>query len=271
MISKRRTWLLMLSLYGAILVMTMRCSSNDDPEPIDCNTVNINVTTEKTDPSGCADADGTVTASATGGTTPYQYSINGGSFGDNNNFTGLTAGTYTVTVRDANGCTGSGSVTITAPGSTLNFTVDANEAGCKTNDGIITITATGGSGTYEYRLGTEAFGATNEFAGLAPGTYALTVRDSEGCVSNQSVTLTSGITYQSDIKDILDTNCAVSGCHVPGGEAPMSLQTFAVANSRANDIKSAVLANIMPKNGPPRSQELKDKIACWADDGAPED
>ncbi len=270
MISKRRTYLFIFSLYGALLVMTMRCSSNDDPAPVDCNTVTINVTAEKTDPSGCAATDGTISATATGGATPYQFSINSGTFGSSNSFTGLAPGTYTVTVKDANGCTGSDEITITAPGSTLNFTVDTNEAGCKTNEGIITITATGGSPDYEYRLDNGTFGSSNEFTGLAPGTYSLTVRDSEGCVSTKSATLKSGITYQADIKTILDTNCAVSGCHVPGGAAPMSLQTFAVANARANDIKGAVLANIMPKGGPPLSQELKDKIACWADDGAPE-
>ncbi len=270
MISKRRTFLLMLSLYGTILVMTMRCSSSDDPEPVNCNNVTINVTMAKTDPSGCDATDGTVTATASGGEAPYQYSINGGTFGANNSFSGLGPGAYVVSVKDANGCAGSGNVTITAPGSTLAFTVDTNEAGCETNEGVITISATGGSGTYEYRMGSGAFGGANEFTELGPDTYSLTVRDSEGCSITQSVTLKSGITYQSNIKNILDTNCAVSGCHVPGGAAPMSLQTFAVATSRAADIKSKVLANEMPKDRTPLSQELKDLIACWADDGGPE-
>jgi hypothetical protein len=46
----------------------------------------------------------TVSAAA-GGTAPYTYSINGGAFVSSNVFVGLTAGVYTITVKDANGCT----------------------------------------------------------------------------------------------------------------------------------------------------------------------
>jgi hypothetical protein len=211
-----------------------------------------------------------VTVTASGGTAPYQYAINSGGFSADNVFDGLAPGTYTLRVKDNNSCEHSTSVTILATTSNLAFSASVNESGCETMEGSIAITATGGSSSYEYRLDEGTFGSTSEFTGLGAGSYTVTVKDSEGCLTTQSVDLNSGITYQSDIKTILDTNCAISGCHVTGGAAPMSLQTFAVAKSRASDIRTAVLNNVMPKGGPPLSQELKDKIACWVDDNAPE-
>jgi hypothetical protein len=270
MILKKRPVVVMLCLYVAILVLMLRCSSNEDPEPVDCNTVNIQLSTETSAPSGCDASDGSVTVTATGGTAPYQYAVDNGSFGTNNMIAGLAPGTYTIRVKDSNNCEGSAQVSVTAATSTLAFTTNTDESGCKTEEGSISIVATGGSSSYEYRLNEGAFGSTPDFTGLGAGAHTVTVRDSEGCLTTQSVAVLTGITYQNEIKSILDTNCAVSGCHVSGGAAPMSLQTFAVAKSRAGDIKNAVLSNVMPKGGPPLSQELKDKIACWVDDNAPE-
>ncbi len=50
-------------------------------------------------------ASGSILANASGGTAPYTYSLNGGSFQASNSFTGLAAGTYSVTVKANNGCT----------------------------------------------------------------------------------------------------------------------------------------------------------------------
>ncbi|WP_424108311.1 SprB repeat-containing protein, partial [Pseudomonas viridiflava] len=57
---------------------------------------------------------GSATVSATGGTGPYTYSWSP-SGGTAATATGLAAGTYTVTVTDANGCTATRAFTITAP------------------------------------------------------------------------------------------------------------------------------------------------------------
>ena len=69
----------------------------------------------------------TLTANAAGGTSPYSYSLNGGTFQSSNTFT-ISAGTFTVSVRDANGCTAtSAAVVVTQPvqgtlTTTLNYT-----------------------------------------------------------------------------------------------------------------------------------------------------
>jgi len=54
--------------------------------------------------ASCSGNDGIITIIATGGTTPYQYSINGTTFGSSPNATAPAVGPYTITVKDANGC-----------------------------------------------------------------------------------------------------------------------------------------------------------------------
>ncbi len=67
--------------------------------------------------------DGTITVSASGGVAPYTYSKNGTTFQTSNSFTGLAVGAVTITVKDANGCTGSASISVTGP-ATVHFATD---------------------------------------------------------------------------------------------------------------------------------------------------
>jgi len=75
-------------------------------------------------PSSCSSNDGTITATGTGGTGTLQYSKNGITFQASNVFTGLAAGTYTITVRDANLCTNASIVTVTTIGTPVVPTFD---------------------------------------------------------------------------------------------------------------------------------------------------
>ncbi|HLN53748.1 MAG TPA: LamG-like jellyroll fold domain-containing protein, partial [Lentimicrobium sp.] len=85
--------------------------------------------------------DGTITASASGGTLPYQYKLNNNPYQQSNVFTGLAAGTYTVTVKDANGITKSTQAVIASiPASMPTPTADVINATCNSADGAITVT-----------------------------------------------------------------------------------------------------------------------------------
>jgi hypothetical protein len=70
-------------------------------------------------PASCGLSDGTITATATGGTLPLQYSKNGTVYQASNIFTGLAAGTYTIYVRDARNCITQQNVTVSTVGSTV--------------------------------------------------------------------------------------------------------------------------------------------------------
>ncbi len=137
----------------------------------------------------CGNNTGTITANATGGTAPYQYSINGGTtYQAGNFFTGLVAGTYTLVVRDVNGCTNSAIVTITtSTAPTLSAVPTA--ATCNQNNGVITAFASGGAAPLEYSINGNTFQPGNVFNGLTPGAYTVTVRDASGCTRTVNVTV----------------------------------------------------------------------------------
>ena len=140
--------------------------------------------------------DGEVDVKATGGTQPYSYTLNPGAIQTNNNgfFNGLSQGVYSVDVSDINNCLSatSSNLLVQEPAELKILTESANNVSCNGSiDGSVSITAGGGSGTYLYTLSDGGgSNATGSFTGLAPGTYTITVEDSEGCgpvISNDLV------------------------------------------------------------------------------------
>jgi gliding motility-associated-like protein len=138
------------------------------------------------------DATGSFQVDATGGTTGYTYQLGNGAFGNSNVFNGLTAGSYVVTVKDANGCTTTVNVTITQPNAPLSAS-SSNQVNvlCYGDaTGSFQVDATGGTTGYTYQLGNGAFGNSNVFNGLVAGTYVVTVKDNNGCTTTVTVTIT---------------------------------------------------------------------------------
>src|SRR6056300_1652075 len=138
---------------------------------------------------------GSVTVSAAGGTSPYEYKIGTGSYGTSATFSSLSAGSYTVTAKDANGCTQTLSVTITEPAAISVSSISSTNVTCNgASDGTITITATGG-GTLKYSIDNgSTYQSSNVFSALAPGSYTVVVSDNNNCnasyTPSQSVTIT---------------------------------------------------------------------------------
>ena len=136
----------------------------------------------------CANNNGTITANVTGGTSPYQYSINGTSFQSNNFFTGLVGGTYTLTVKDAANCINVAVVTITSTPAPSISAIPA-AATCGSNNGTITAFGSGGTSPLEYSINGNVFQPGNVFINLVPGNYTVTVRDVNQCISTTTVTV----------------------------------------------------------------------------------
>jgi len=145
----------------------------------------------KTDET-CHGNDGSISVLAAGGITPYQYSINGGTYQSSNTFSNLGDGSYTITVKDAKGCTATTTSIAIASGNTIKSTLvsETNET-CSGNDGTIKINSTGGTGQYYYTLDSANFQTTSTFTGLSAGTYNVTVVDTKYCI-----TVVNGITIQ---------------------------------------------------------------------------
>ena len=116
----------------------------------------------------------TATVTATNGTTPYTYSWNTSPIQTTQTATGLTAGTYTVTVKDHNGCISPSNATITQPTAALSAsTTPVNVLCYGNNTGSATANATGGTGAYTYSWNTAPVQTTQTATGLTAGTYKI--------------------------------------------------------------------------------------------------
>jgi hypothetical protein len=144
-----------------------------------------------TDATCNGDADGTATATVTGGLAPYTYLWDDAGSQTTATATGLAAGSYNVTVTDANGCVFMANVQVIEPapvGAVMSST-DETAAG---NDGSATATATGGTSPYTYMWDAAAASQTTATAtGLTAGTYVVTITDANGCTYMDSVVVNS--------------------------------------------------------------------------------
>ncbi len=251
------------------VALLVSCTSKDANPVFDCSksTLALQAPT-KIDPADCASL-GSITVNATGGDTPYQYALGTGSFSSGATFTNLGAGNYTVKVKDKNGCDRSQTVTLIAPGSTVSITgTTPVNSSCKTSTGSIAVNATG-SGTLTYQLNSNSPVSTSTFSNLAPGTYTIKVTDAGGCSTQTApIQILNGTKYSTDVKPILEANCAGGSCHSSGGAGGYSVFDFAQVKARAAAIKSRTASGNMPKGGPALPQPQLDLIACWVDDGA---
>ncbi|MAP80321.1 MAG: hypothetical protein CL526_04440, partial [Aequorivita sp.] len=160
----------------------------------------LSVSATSTDESGPTTGDGTATANPVGGTPPYSYSWSPG--GQTTQvITGLSAGVYTVTVTDANGCTATASTTVN-PGTCRGLAANASSTSVTCfgdNDGTATVSVTGGSGSFTY-LWSPGGETTPTISGLGAGSYSVTVTDTvtlctvtTSTIVNEPNELTSGV------------------------------------------------------------------------------
>ena len=158
--------------------------------------LDISGTAELTTDYTC-NSNGTITVTGvTGGDTPYNYSIDGVNFQTSNVFTNLTAGTYTISIQDANTCTSvANDITIDPLNSPTGLTFDNSPITCPTNTTTVTITGTtGGTGVLEYQIiaptaNATSYQSSNIFSGLEPGTYTFQVKDENDCIYSESYTI----------------------------------------------------------------------------------
>ena len=130
---------------------------------------------------------GAVTLVVNGGTPAYSYSWSNGSV--TQNLTGVAAGTYTVTVTDANGCTITTSATVTQPLAPLALSTTQVNTTCGNSNGSIDLTVVGGTAGYTYNWSNGA--VTQDLSALLAGGYSVTVTDANGCTATISVTITT--------------------------------------------------------------------------------
>ncbi len=140
----------------------------------------IELTLEKTDLDCTGDGTGTISAFVVGGTKPFTFNWSNGA--DTSELSDLQAGTYILTLTDANGCELIDSVTLVEP-DTLNVSIVNLRGACEDVDnGELVVVATGGTEPYSYSWSNEA--ETDTIRDLAPGEYTVTVTDANGCITS---------------------------------------------------------------------------------------
>ncbi|MBL7922924.1 MAG: gliding motility-associated C-terminal domain-containing protein [Bacteroidia bacterium] len=162
----------------------------------------------------CGQADGSADAQVNGGVPPYSYTWSTGT-SVNNILPSVAAGTYTVTVTDANGCTGQSSVLVSdKPGPAVNV-AGINNATCNGgSNGSIAVGLSGGSAPFAYTWSNGTSGAVN--SNLAAGTYTVTVSDAFGCTGTVSGTVNDPPAIQ------LNFNNTTSTCGFSNGSASVT-------------------------------------------------
>jgi gliding motility-associated-like protein len=146
------------------------------------NTVLATVTS--TTPSACGGGNtGSAVISGGGGTAPYTFTLGSGTPQATGTFNNLAAGSHTVTVKDASGCTKEITFNIEQANSTVTATVTSTTPGAcgGGNTGSAVIAGGGGTAPYTFTLGTGTPQATGTFNNLAAGSHTVTVKDARGC------------------------------------------------------------------------------------------
>ncbi len=142
----------------------------------------VSISTMTTQDTDCETDNGSISITATGGTAPYMYSIDGGvTFNVNPLFTNLSDGLYSIIVNDARSCSDSGLATIDGPDPLLVMENNFDDTDCDLDNGRIVISASGGTPPYTYSIDGVTFGTSNEFTDLAPGQYNVVIRDDQNC------------------------------------------------------------------------------------------
>ncbi len=156
------------------------------------------IITNKTDAT-CGANNGSINVTNVfGGSGNFTYSLNqNGTFQNSSSFNNLTAGNYTVYIKDAAGCTYTSSpVNVIQLPRIAGFTINTQNANCNTNNGSVSIiNVIGGNAPYTFQITGQNTNSTGTFNNLGAGNYYMIITDGNGCdtVSTFFIEQTAGI------------------------------------------------------------------------------
>ena len=219
-------------LYVVLVVDRDGCSQSSSIELLENDSITLDFSTQVYqggfNVSCFESSDGSTTVTPSGGTPPFEYEWDDPANQITQTATGLESGTYQVLVTDSNGCTQTGSVTLTAPNPVSAGVENLVDVACNAEStGTITITPTGGVGPYNVVWNTTPpqFGVTA--TGLSAGFYTASITDINGCQGTTQVEITepllplSGSVFSTNVECSGESNGTASAT-IEGGTAPYS-------------------------------------------------
>ncbi len=201
--------------------------------------------------------DGSIVVHASGGTTPYLYSV-GGPNQSSNSFSGLASNIYLVTVTDSNACMDTMSIDLSAPPApVITSLVDTNVSCNGLNNGSIQVSGTGSSAlTYTLNPGSVT-NTSGYFNNLAPNTYTITLSDASNCTVSTTVTISEPPILNIDSLTSILPSCVPGGdggiiVHASGGTMPYQYNVGGPnqsSNSFSNLSAAYYLVTVVDTNG----------------------
>lgn len=184
--------------------------------------------------------DGAITITTSGGTPNYTYAWSP-NISTSNTAAGLSPGTYTITVTDANGCSTVPVVTLSQPNQPLQVTLAHTDLTCfESNDGTITATVNGGTFPYAYAW-TPSTVTGSSATGLQAGSYTLTVTDDNNCTNTATevVIQPTELTISETHVNVLCNGEATGSATVtPAGGTPGYTYNWSNGGSSTNTVSS---------------------------------
>ncbi len=189
------------------------CTTNRASTLVDPSGPSLGLSQTPTTCNGGSDGQITATFSGNG---PFQLNIDGGSYTPQTSpytFTGLSAGSHTVTVKDVNGCTTPQLITVTQPAA-LSLSLGQTATSCNGgSDGKVTATFSGGTGTLQVQIDGGSYSPQTSpytFIGLSAGSHTVYLRDANGCTTSQSITVNQPTALSCSVTPSGATVCAGS-------------------------------------------------------------
>ena len=236
-----------------------------NPTPVTASVVSTSVT--------CAGScNGTATVTALGGTPPYLYSWDGAAYTATTNTLNLCAGTHTVQVKDANGCTAASVIyTIVQPTALTAAVSNITKSCLNICNGTATASASGGSGSYMYSWDAPLgpFSAVTTINTLCIGTHTLYVQDANGCtastVFNVQVIINVNIlanTISVSCHGVCDGSASATAS---GGSGPYTFQWIPALSSPppCTNVSSCTANNLCPQT---YTVKVTDQTGCASED-----
>ncbi len=232
--------------YKVLVTDAAGCSFSTDVIISPTNLANASITNTVCSKAGS----GTITVTPGFGTGPYTYSINGGVFQTSNIFTGLVAGIYNITVKDATSCSYTFDATVIAD-ALISAKINMTMPTCfGDGNGSIIVHPSSGTLPYKFALYANSFQTDSVFNNLSAGNYILHIKDLSGCIKDTAITLLQPNLFRITAITTSASTCssADGGIFVKanGGTTPYEYSIDSGKTYQLNNVFFNVVANLYP-------------------------